>query len=506
GVNALQATANWDATSTSSPSGYGDNICDKLWYDDPSNQNDGDTGTAGRSSLKSARTALPTGTDYAESGTLNPLVGSTTAVTRYAPCETTFTTGQNFKGSVYSRDAFYLSNETTGGGGPRFSVPTGEKQYPALWTGWQSTSSPAVNGAGYRSFPVVGGSAATVNSTSYQYTQMSSPYAGLSLPTTTGITAGTCTFSGPTQVALSGSTATVTSPGTTTAGASCPGSRSGSVWTVPVTTTTLYVGDGSGSLSSAAMNSVFNPPTGDITYYSKSAGDAYLSGTLSSGKLSLVTSDDIVVTGNTGAASTTTSTTNAGTEPSWSQGMAAVDLVATNDVRVYHPVTCATGVATYGASAALSPSGANPNGWCPNDITGLYSTTQSNEVIKSDGTLRSVHPSLQYNNVSSVTEPTTINAAVFALNGSLYADNFDRGTELGTLTVTGGVYQNHHGLLGEEWTTPTGSSVRHYSGFKLKINYLDYSNAGLGYVPELNGGNDLEPWQIVNVASGGPTP
>ena len=71
------------------------------------------------------------------------------------------------------------------------------------------------------------------------------------------------------------------------------------------------------------------------------------------------------------------------------------------------------------------------------------------------------------------------------------------------LTVSGGVYENHHGLLGEEWATPNGATSRAYSGFKLDINYLDYSNAGLGYVPALSGGNALDPWQVIDISSGG---
>ncbi|MBE7189287.1 hypothetical protein [Jatrophihabitans endophyticus] len=500
GVSAASATVSWNGAALSSPNGLGDNICDKLWYDAASNVNDGDTATSGRATLKSTRSALPSGADYAETGTLQPLGGAKVSETRYAPCETTFSavtnSGESFNGPVYSRDAFYLSNGTTGGAGPLFSVPTKES-LPALWTGWTTNNTPAAPSSNaYRSFPTVLGAPATGSGT-----VSSSPFGNtLALPAGTGITAGTCTFTGPTKVALSGGNAVVTSPLTSNPGASCPATVTGAGYTVPVTTTTIDVRNSSSSTSLGFLGL----SSSDITSYSRSAGDAYVSGTLTSGKLSLVTDDDIIVTGNVlashsvaGDGKQPTTTDPVDGESDWSTGSAAIDLVATNDVRVYHPVACADQLA-----ADLTPTTA---GWCPNDMTGLYQTNQSNLVVDSSGTLLAAHPSKQYTNIAAGNEPSEIDAAIFALNGSFYADNFDRGAALGPLLVSGGVYQNHHGPLGEQWENPTGSTARAYSGFSLRINYLNYSNAGLGYVPELSGGSALHPWQLVSVATGGPS-
>ena len=288
--------------------------------------------------------------DYAEDGTTT-LLNATASVTRYAPCETTFTQGQSFNGPVYSRDAFYLSNGTPGAtSGPAFTVPSAES-LPALWTGWTPSNTPAAPSANpYRSFPILGG-----NPTSGSGTVSSSPFAGLSLPSSIGIAAGSCTFTGPTRIGLSGSNALVTSPLTTNPGSACPATAAGTVYTVPVTTTTLYVQNSSSALSTSALNNLTGLVGTGLTYYSPSAGDAYVSGTLTSGKLSIVTDDDVIVTGDVLASNSSVGSRVAGDgkqpsttdpasgEPSWAQGSAAIDLVATNDVRVYHPVSCANG-------------------------------------------------------------------------------------------------------------------------------------------------------------------
>ena len=52
-------------------------------------------------------------------------------------------------------------------------------------------------------------------------------------------------------------------------------------------------------------------------------------------------------------------------------------------------------------------------------------------MVNSDGSLKSTHPSMQYSNLAGGSATHEIDAAVFALNGSFYADNFDRGTSLG---------------------------------------------------------------------------
>jgi hypothetical protein len=191
---------------------------------------------------------------------------------------------------------------------------------------------------------------------------------------------------------------------------------------------------------------------------------------------------------------TDTTTPNEFGEPSWHTG-GAIDLVATDNVRIYHPVACRTGSAD--------------SGYCPNDITGLYTTDQAGAVVNPDGSLKSAHPSVQYCNLIGASPSCdtdqagarTIDAVVFALTGSLTTDNYNRGRALGTLNLTGGIYENHRGASGQQWEIPNATSSRHYSGYTLQVSYLSYQSAGLPYVPTLQGGTPTSPWQVISVSS-----
>ena len=139
-------------------------------------------------------------------------------------------------------------------------------------------------------------------------------------------------------------------------------------------------------------------------------------------------------------------------------------------------------------------------------------------MINDDGTLKTAHPARQYCNGAGDTTcgssadsacdhgdntDRTIDAAVFALNGSLLTDNYNRGCAMGKLTVTGGVYENHRGATGQEWeiSNATGASNRSYSGYKLQVDYVSYAQAGLPYVPALRTGTPNAPWLVVSEAA-----
>lgn len=465
-------TVTWNGLNFTSSN----DICDALYYDDPSNPTPGGLGRyntsagAGDSSDQDL---------FTETG----LLGST-AVSRDATCEVTFSDGMTFNGPVYSQDALFLSNGTPGGSsGPTFSVPAAEP-LPAASSAWSSGDSPVASGSPYRSFPIIGGTPNPANAV------RTSP-AALTLPAgnSDAASGATCVYRGPTRIVLSGTTATITSP-LTSGGCGSP---------VNVTTTTIYVAN---SASSSAPSWVGG--SGDITTYSSSAGDAYVSGSLTSGKLSVVAQHDIVVTDN--LTTTSTTSTNAFGEKGWASG-AAIDLVAQNNVRVYHPVSCASG-------SANAASGY----YCRNDITGLYTTSEASAVVKDDGTLRSAHPARQYCNGQGDTTcgssadsscdhgdnaDRTIKAAIFALNGSLLTDNYNRGCAVGNLTVTGGVYEDHRGATGQQWEIANSSSpgTRSYSGYKLQIDYVSYAEAGLPYVPALRTGSPNRPWIVIAEAA-----
>jgi hypothetical protein len=254
------------------------------------------------------------------------------------------------------------------------------------------------------------------------------------------------------------------------------------------------------------------PNAKDVTPYgtansAKTAapGDLYVEGTGTTKPLSLVAEHDIVVTGplTTSTGKGTSRYGNSG----WTSG-GAVALVADHNVRIYHPVSCVT--ASSGTSA----------GWCPNDITGLYTSSQSSLVTNADGTLKATHPAMQYCDMTTGTTANSgnpnscggtvatgsgvvseIDAAVFALNGSLLSDNYNRGVGLGDVKVVGGIYQQHRGATGQQWEVqPDGG--RTTSGYTLQDSYLDLEDAGLPYVPSLVNGSNSRGWNIVSLSAG----
>jgi hypothetical protein len=268
------------------------------------------------------------------------------------------------------------------------------------------------------------------------------------------------------------------------------------------------------SMFTVSVTSGTFPVTGDVTQYptwnasspgtsTAAPGDVYIEGTGVSGKLSVVAQHDIVVTGPLTTAGTPG--TNSRGEPAWQSGDGAIDLVADNNVRVYHPVSCAV-------TSVSNPSA----GYCPNDITGLYNESNPpSSVITSSGGFGTSHPAMQYcnmttgsdsSNCSGVTKTgsgavTAIDAGIFALGGSLMTDNFNRGKAMGPVTVTGGIYQLHRGAIGQQWEIQANGTSRASSGYALQDNYLDLGPAGLMYVPSPLTGSSSTAWSIVSVSS-----
>jgi len=252
------------------------------------------------------------------------------------------------------------------------------------------------------------------------------------------------------------------------------------------------------------------PVSGDITQYktwdagnADAPGDAYLEGTGITGRLSVIAQNDVIVTGQL-TTSATTGTNAATGEPAWTGG-GSLDVIGQNNVRIYHPVSCAVA-----ADASTSA------GFCPNDITGLYSGG-----LETNGVLAATHPAMQYCNLTAATTGGAtaantgnancsaltaigsgpvgeIDAAVFALNGSFLSDNYNRGVSLGSTLVQGGIYQQHRGPLGEQWESLATDTASGASGYLLQDNYLDMQSAGLPYVPPLTTTGDA--WSIVSTS------
>lgn len=239
------------------------------------------------------------------------------------------------------------------------------------------------------------------------------------------------------------------------------------------------------------------PNSSDITKYATwdaskadAPGDAYVEGTVT-GKLSVVAENDIVDTGNL-------SYTTPGTD--------ATDLVAANNVRAYHPVSCVD-----------TTLGVTTSGYCPNDTTGL----SPKGSLQFTSTNFSAHPSRQYANLRSDLANLTVSAAIYSLAGSFVVDNYDRGDGynptstggsvlaadgLNALTVTGGVYEVHHGAAGVSWEIANTATGRPTSGYVETINWdSTLKNRSLPYAPSPSGTNSTSTWQIIGISAGSGT-
>lgn len=257
-----------------------------------------------------------------------------------------------------------------------------------------------------------------------------------------------------------------------------------------------------------ASSSTF-PSMADVTQYNlgkngtfdtSGPGDLYVEGT-STRSIALIGQNDVIVTGNL-----TTSDPN----------NMALETIALNDTRIYHPVKCYDTNA--GAIAATDPA------FCPNDMTGLYST-----VLPTGN-----RPDQQYTNLRPDLANLTVHGVLFSLGipetsincpqppqgggvcgGEFTVDNYERGdsvgaTPLGTLLIVGTLAMAHHGPTGEEWeiSDTVGQTSRPYSGYQLGVKYQNVKNA----VVQLNqdgGVSGLQTtsttsslWHVVSVSTG----
>lgn len=207
---------------------------------------------------------------------------------------------------------------------------------------------------------------------------------------------GGCVYEGPTRIQLrSNGTVTVTSPLTSSSSlnSGCPLNATGSLPGNGV----IYV---KGSTTSCSGKpTAFPLSSDDVTAYECNAGTAFLEGTLK-GALTVATQHDIIITDdvkyNTQAVDKDTGAVN-------SAATDVLGLVAQGSVQTYHPVT----------------------------------SGRSNIDAARVRDLR-------------------IDAAILSVENSFTVQNFNRGGQLGTLTVAGGIYQNYRGPVGSSGSNPTG--------------------------------------------------
>lgn len=246
-------------------------------------------------------------------------------------------------------------------------------------------------------------------------------------------------------------------------------------WGTAVPQFTMTATSTTWAVSTFASAVSYFPSVTDATQYGAGtganiAGDLYVEG-VNKGRLSLLADNDVVVTGNL-TDSTSTITND------------AVNMVAGNNVRNYHPVSCVDTTAD-----SLNKTTA---GYCPNDITGLGNPGSSGTTWDPD------HPAMQYTNLQAA-GTRTIEAAIFALNGSLTSDNYNRGNYMGALQINGGVYQQHRGVNG---TQNLSGSVVARTGYLLQYHYVDLRQSNLPYEPttKVKSGR---VWSVVSVSGSG---
>ena len=274
--------------------------------------------------------------------------------------------------------------------------------------------------------------------------------------------------------------------------------------------------------TTTAASSTF-PSMSDVTQYqlgtsgtfgTSGPGDLYVEGSAGH-TMAVLADDDVIVTGPTGPSGTnpsSPSTTGPNPDTTTVAPTAALEIVARNNVRVYHPVKCAI---TDTAMIATTDAG-----FCPDDITGLYSS------VLSDGQW----PYQQYVNMRSDLAGLTIHAASFALGnssahitcpqppngggtcgGEFTVDNYNRGTSLGYVTEIGTLAMAHHAPVGEEWevTDASGNTSRPYSGYQLAQQYQNVKSLIKG-AADVSGllqttSTTSSLWRILSVSTATPS-
>lgn len=170
-----------------------------------------------------------------------------------------------------------------------------------------------------------------------------------------------------------------------------------------------------GSTTSAAtvQNPLGYPEVNDISAYSCTAGDVFLSGTLK-GRLTIAADDNIDLVGNL----------------LYQGGLGGNDilgLVANNFVEIYHPVDLQT-------SGSGTPATAT---WC-------------DAAYNQDGNSNNYYCNEKLPGASSALDNPTIDAAILSVNHSFRVQNYQYGTNtpLGTIAVNGAIAQRFRGAVG----------------------------------------------------------
>ncbi len=330
-----------------------------------------------------------------------------------------FVTGDDLSGNVWMNDSVFVC------GNPSFlNVTTGD---PNSWDEQTCNSDPTVSGT------------ATKGATVEQIPSDDSQLA-------TVASQDGCLYEGPTTVTLTGTTMDVTSPDTPTGppqngsapandalddpantNVCMPSSQGGSV-SLP-TNGVVFIENCLSQNTSCTAEDAYNPMSGlDETGASgPTYGDAIVQGTVT-GPLTVAAQNNVIIDGNL-CYTSTDSCENAPASPATD----VLGLIAYNYVEVNHPVTESrnqySNVATCGSRGAASA------------------------------------PDCDLSN-------PTFDVVILALNHSFLVNEYDEGSELGTLTVNGAIDQDWRGPVG---TSENGNIVTGYTKnyqYDSRLHYL----------------------------------
>jgi hypothetical protein len=305
------------------------------------------------------------------------------AGTRSSACNINWVTGDSMNGPMYTQDQYLISNSNPA---PTFGRNANDK-IESLAPGTNASEICAGNNC----------QSANIKGTAVWNAKLISPPADNSALLTDATNHGQ-TFNGTSTITISGTTATVVNCPGTTATANCT-STSVNTSQYPI----IYVANACPPSTYSPYNVSYPKTTAPSNMpgnYYGCQGDAYVSGSYTSG-LTIATANDIIVNNNI------TTTEDGSGNPT---GGATLGLVANYYVRVMH------GADRTGTAFGNCGSG----------------------------------------NTLTLPNPTKIDAAILALQHSFIVDNFDCGAPLGQLAVTGAIAQYFRGAVGTSGSSGTG--------------------------------------------------
>jgi hypothetical protein len=384
--------------------------------------------------------ALYTGPRYTGDSTYTPAQAATNcsryayaSPTRGSGCvEINFISADAVNGPLHSNDSFLVC------GTPHFNGNTS--------TSWNKSTQPR-----YRTNSgCSGNNPVFANPGDPRYLpNLAMPPSNSAIKAETAAGKGGCLFTGPTNIIVnSDGTMTTTSPFSKQVNGGCVKNGTGAlptngviyVQSVPSATTDPNYTAGC-PYSSPAHPLPTSIVTNDANQYACRDGDVFIQGQLN-GQLTVAAASNILITGNL--------TYNGGTS-----GTSLLGLVANNFVHVRHPVRLQTTV--YNPPVNSQPSGCG-SPWDRTD----YVTNSSGRYVQR----------ICSDNLTGAQSNPTINAAILAVNHSFEVQYWNRGDDLGTLSVTGAIAQRFRGPVG---TNSGGTVVTGYAKnyvYDQRLRYL----------------------------------